>query len=341
MAQELRGQAEGRATIFEVAEQAGVSITTVSHVFSGKRRVNPATRRRVHEAAARLAYQPRLTARALATGRTMTLALQLPTTLGEIALNPFFSELLPAMSAAAIERGYSFVFVPGQEALPGTAELLLGQPRVDAAVLVDPEEGDPFVERLRASALPFVTLGRLLDPPNEHWVDNDHADMCRRLLDHLDEAGYTRPAFLSLPQARMSLLVDYLTAFGELRPEAPVYAAAEFSEHAGCEAATEFLDAPDRPDAVITTHHRLAMGVVRAARDLGIAIPAELGVATVGGNAVVAHARPPLTSINLFPASAGERVIEVVDALLSGRPADGPVLVPAELAPRESTRRRG
>ena len=75
-------------TIFEVADAAGVSITTVSHVFSGKRRVGADSRRRVIDVAARLAYRPRRNARSLATGRTMTLAIQFPMSGPEMVLNP-------------------------------------------------------------------------------------------------------------------------------------------------------------------------------------------------------------------------------------------------------------
>ena len=90
-----------RATIFDVAEAANVSITTVSHVFSGKRRVNEATRQRVLDAAERLSYRPRAIARALAAGRTNTLALSIPFTGPDLLLNSFFQEFLPAEQTIA------------------------------------------------------------------------------------------------------------------------------------------------------------------------------------------------------------------------------------------------
>ena len=64
------------ANIFQVAPEAGVSITTVSHVFSSKRHVSEETRKRVLAVSERLGYRPRASARALATGRSMTIALQ-------------------------------------------------------------------------------------------------------------------------------------------------------------------------------------------------------------------------------------------------------------------------
>ena len=92
----------GRTTIFEVAEAAGVSITTVSHVFSGKRRVHEETKQRVIAAATRLAYNPSSAAKALATGRSYALALQVSFSGEALVLNSFFSALLPAVSLAAV-----------------------------------------------------------------------------------------------------------------------------------------------------------------------------------------------------------------------------------------------
>jgi DNA-binding LacI/PurR family transcriptional regulator len=127
--------ANGRSTIFDVAEGAGVSITTVSHVFSGKRRVHEQTRRRVLEIADQLAYRPRATAQALATGRTNTLALQISATGQNLILNPFFSALLSELSLAAIERDLSFVYVPPADAGAAFIAPLIDQRRIDGALL--------------------------------------------------------------------------------------------------------------------------------------------------------------------------------------------------------------
>jgi LacI family transcriptional regulator len=145
-----------RPTIFEVAESAGVSITTVSHVFSGKRRVHEQTRLRVLETAERLAYRPRTTAQALATGRTMTLGLQITMSGHELVLNPYFAALLPAMSLAAIDLGYSFLFVPPNPSREAFVEPLLDG-GIDGGIVVDPVESDDFVTALLAAERPFAS----------------------------------------------------------------------------------------------------------------------------------------------------------------------------------------
>lgn len=85
-----------------------MSRTTVSHVFSGKRPVAPATRERVIEAARALQYIPHSAARGLATGRSMTFGLVLPTFDDPAVLNPTWLKVLEGLSSAAAAAGYGF-----------------------------------------------------------------------------------------------------------------------------------------------------------------------------------------------------------------------------------------
>lgn len=335
---EVSSPSESRPTIFAVAEAAGVSITTVSHVFSRKRRVQEQTRRRVLETAERLGYRPNSTAQALARGRTMTLGLQISLAGHELILNPFFSSLLPAMSQAAVERGYSFLFVPPNPPQEEFLEPLLGQRRIDSAVLVDPRRGDPFVSALLELQIPFVSVGRLLDPPNDYWVDNDHLAVCEHVLAHLSKRGYERTVLLAF-SADISYVADYRHGFERALAGAPgeVVIAHDLSERAAFDAALEFLPGLRPPGAVFCIHDQLAIGVLRAASELGLAVPDELGVVSVGDTVLAAHAHPPLTSVRVFPERAGHEVIGLLDDILRGELARAPIVIPTRLVAQAST----
>jgi DNA-binding LacI/PurR family transcriptional regulator len=328
-----------RPTIFEVAESAGVSITTVSHVFSGKRRVHEQTRLRVLETAERLAYRPRTTAQALATGRTMTLGLQITMSGHELVLNPYFAALLPAMSLAAIDLGYSFLFVPPNPSREAFVEPLLDG-GIDGGIVVDPVESDDFVTALLAAERPFASIGRLLETPHENWVDNDHPAVVDHVLEHLEKRGYERPVLLTIP-TKVSYVVDYTTAFSDRRDgEGSIVVARDLSEQAAVEAVAPLFAGADRPDAVFCIHDQLAIGVLRAAAEAGIGVPDELGVVGVTDSVLAAHAGPPLTSVRVFPEQAGRLVVELVDQLARGGPEAGaPRIVPTRLVARRSTAR--
>ena len=127
-----------RARIADVAKAARVSITTVSHVLSGKRPVSSETREAVLRAAKRLQYRPTVAARGLATGRTMAIGLQFPMEGEHLILNLYFPTLLGALSDEATQHGYSFVLLPARRSPEFPLESLLDTQRLDAAILVDP-----------------------------------------------------------------------------------------------------------------------------------------------------------------------------------------------------------
>lgn len=328
-----------RPTIFQVAEAAGVSITTVSHVFSGKRKVHEGTQKRVVDTAERLGYRPRTTAQALATGRSMTLGLQLSLSEQEVVLNPYFTTLLPAMSVAAMELGYSFLFLPPAPSDRAYVERVLADGAIDGGIIVDPVERDPFVQFLIEQSRPFVSIGRLLETPHDHWVDNDQAAAVNDVLQHLDEQGYASPVLLTIP-TRVSYVSDFSTAFGREFPEPRrIVVAKELSELAAVEAIKPLLEGPDRPDAVFCIHDQLALGALRAAAEVGLSVPDELGVVGIGDSFLAQRASPALTSVCVFPEEAGRLVVELLDRLLRGEAAPAPQIVPTRLFVRASTTR--
>jgi DNA-binding LacI/PurR family transcriptional regulator len=330
--------AKTRATIFDVAEAAGVSITTVSHVFSGKRRVNEDTRRRVLDAAERLAYRPRPSARALAAGRTNTLALSIPFTGPDLLLNAFFNELLRALSIAALDLGFSFLYVPPDASAELSAPLLDG--RVDGVVLVTPGERDPFVEAVVESGVPHVRVGTLREGDGGPWVGADAGALHADVLEHLRERGYGRPALLSLA-LKVAPIVVHERAFRELAgPRAAVVDCAHTSERDGYEAALEALSAEaGRPDSLVCIGSGLAVGALRACLDLDLAVPDEIGIVCVGDAAEATHVRPELTAVDLHAAAHAERAIEFLAASFAGGSPAVPIVIETRLIPRGSTAR--
>ncbi len=330
--------ADSTATIFDIAEAAGVSITTVSHVFSGNRPVGTATRQKVLEAAERLDYRPRGSARALATGRTMTLALQISFSGPELLFNPFFTSLLPAMSEAAIELGYSFAFVPPDAAQESFAEPLIARRTVDGAILIDPRPGDRFVAEVLAEGLPYVSLGRVLGAPLGPQVDHDHLDVCRSVVDHLRSEGYERIAMVSIRE-QVSYVTDLAAAFTTIVPGGAVIPADVLSVDAGRAAAAAVLAGSDAPDALFCTNDVLAVGVLQAALAAGVRVPEDLGVVGVEDSSLARHAEPPLTSIRANPEEAGRLLIAMMDRVLAGEVDLPAAVVPIELVIRASSTR--
>lgn len=330
------------AGIREVAQRAGVSITTVSHVFSGKRPVAEGTRRRVLRAARALQYRPNRTARGLATGRAMTIGLHFPFEGDSFVLNPYFPALLQGLSAAAAEAGYGFLLIPASLDHEFPLEQLIRSRRLDGVIVTDPESSDPLIPKLLKWKVPVVTTGRFLPCPELPWVDNDHAGAVRELFDHLEEQEYERPALLSV-RGGFSYIRDvedtYVSEVRRRGMSAMILRAPDLSEEQGYSAAFRLLERRDPPDVIIAAVDRQAVGVLRAALELGVRVPDELGVAGEGDTVLARHSRPPLTSIRVRPSQLGAAAVTALLDLLEGGSTEN-VVVPGEVVVRRSTRRR-
>lgn len=333
----------GRAVgIREVAAQAGVSTTTVSHALNGKGRISPETRRRVREIADRLGYVPNATARNLAGGRTGLIGLAVAQTgEGNFAVSDYdyFAELISAASVVALDCGYALML-----ATPAREDAW-SRIAVDGAIVVDPIAGDPVVERALRAGWPLVTTGRIPGSGRDCWVDNDHLTGTRAMLDHLAARGAERIALLGSP-ATTSYAIDSLAAYEEwcaehARPTIVTVARSDLTEGAGFEMTVKLLRRKRPPDAVHTTLDRLALGALLAAPTQGLSVPGDLLVSGCADSAASKWARPGLTTLELHPGQIGAAAVEMLTALIEGRePETRQASVPTRVVARGSTRRR-
>jgi len=333
--------------IRDIAEAAGVSITTVSHALSGQGRVALDTRERVKRIAAEMSYSANVHAQRLASGRSRTLGIQIAgftTDASDSVLLPgaaYFMDVLNGAASAADENGYALLLAPYDRDLSEVAQLA-----IDGLIVVDPA-GDEFMETaFRESGAPVVTTGRLTSGATEFpWVDNDHAGVALKMLDHFVSRGYTRPALVSTTQNR-SYVADIVEAYRDwarghgVRPivvelrEPP-------SERAAARAAKRLLSRADRPDAVYATYDRLALGVLLQAGRLGLSVPGDLALASAVDSDALRWTSPQITASFLNARQIGREAVQLVIDLIEGRdPVERTVVVPAEIIARASTARR-
>ena len=331
--------------IQEVAEKAGVSITTVSHALSGKGRIAPATRERIQRIAADLAYVPHASARNLAARKTGLLGLAVSQAAEQsFAFTGFayFMHLMGEATKAALEHGYALVLVPPADNGGDRFESL----QLDGAVIIDPVQHDPLVTGLRARSIPFVTTGRVPDGlDDDYWVDNDHVAGTHAMLQHLERAGARRIALLTA-RPFPSYALDAITAYEDWsahRGTDPliVVSGGDLTESQGYTAASELFDLTQPPDAIYATIDTLALGALRAAHVRGLSIPDDVSIASCTDNEALRTADPPLTALNLHPNEIGRRATEMLIALVDGHePPEAHLTVRSRVAPRASTRRR-
>ncbi|MFT4123271.1 MAG: LacI family DNA-binding transcriptional regulator [Microbacteriaceae bacterium] len=310
-----------RITRTDVAREAGTSVAVVSYVVNdGPRPVAAATRQRVLDAIARTGYRPDSIARALAAGSTLSYGLVVPS-----IANPFFAELAHAVEDRLFAAGRVLLLGDSAESKQRETELIasLHEHRVEGLLVVGVDDR-PEVADLVADATPVVALDRLPSPGRTAAVSIDNRAAARAAVEHLIGHGHRTvgilagPAGLSTAVEREQGWRDALSAAG--LAEAPV-ARAGFDKRGGYETALRLLAGPERPTALFVSSDQQAIGVLRAAHELGVAVPEQLAVVTFDGTQDTRYSVPALSTV-VQPTS---ELAEVAVRLLLDRDGFAPV----------------
>ncbi|GAA0994597.1 LacI family DNA-binding transcriptional regulator [Acrocarpospora macrocephala] len=321
---------KSRVTIKDVASAAGVSPTTVSDIVNVKGRVDPETRARVLKVVADLGWRPLRSARGLRTGRRGIIALCLPRRprSGDswVLTSDYDMRLTIGAVSAAMDQGQLLLMAPTPANDEDVARL-----EVDGVVLVDPEEGDLSRLALRRNGMPVVTVDRELGSDDPWWVGVDNKAAVSNMLDHLLDQGAQRVAMLTADspwawfEDTQAAYASWCAKHGFEKLTALVDRANP--ESTAAEASTVMLSSDTPPDAVITDVYGAALGVLRAARDLGLRVPQDLMIGSAVDGHVLETASPPITALDLQPMDVARAAVLLLERRINGDDNPAPVIV--------------
>src|SRR5262245_1035895 len=325
-----------RPTIRDVAEQAGVSIATVSRVLNDRADVSVETRERVREVARSVGYTADPAARGLVTQRTQLVAVVVGDNAGHRDLSLlFFGKVMAAVSRRLTRAGYDSLLLQ---------PLDLGvHHRFDAAVLIGIDGNDGLITDLYTRGIPYAGVDVRVSGPRSAVRGSDHAECVRLPLRHLHELGHRRIAHIA--GARNTVAgADRISAFqrearvlGLELPDDYVHEA-DFSSAGGYEATAELLALEERPTAIVAASDLMALAALQAIRDAGLEPGRDTAVVGFDDLEAAVLAHPPLTTIRQdrekLGTLAAERAIELVEHPVV-RPPD--TILPVELIVRAST----
>lgn len=315
----------GKPTIIELARAAGVSPTTVSHAFSGRRHVEPETRDRILALAARMGYHANPRARRLRTGGASTIALasSMPFT---VAAGPsklgFLMEIAASAAMTALTRNLALCLVPPLQ--PGSN---LAAIEVDGAIVVEPVGDDPIVSFFQQRGTPVVSIGRVPGKPAVPFVDMQSEATARIILEHLWKPG-SRIGLMTGLQRRNSYLETeaFYEIFSRQRGFSPVAIRIDEvgGEEAAYEATLDLLGRHKDIDAICVPVDAFATGVLAAAQSMGRALPAALRIATRYDGMRARLATPSLTAVDLHLDQVAEAAVELLIATMDQKPSVKP-----------------
>lgn len=313
------------STISKVAERAGVSTTTVSHVINHADRVSPALRKRVRRAIDELGFVPNPQARSLRTGRTNVVAMMIPD-----ILNSFYTFLVKSAQLTFEAAGFDMLIVntdvPGGKSQVLAREYLrqLRSKRIDGLIVAD-FALHGLHDELRAIDYPAVFIGNL---PNRavDSVEVDDYDGCYAMGAYLAKKGHRRvanvtgPFFFKEARLRAEGLERGLTDHG-----APFVKSLRFEGSylapSGQEAGKWLLSLPRsrRPSAVFLASHLMTQGIMAEFYDRSFSVPGDIALATFDHYLPnFEYVRPRLTHVGSDPGRLVARACEMLLDRLRG-----------------------
>jgi LacI family transcriptional regulator len=316
----------------DVAEEAGVAMSTVSRVLSGHPDVSPGMRKRVTAAVDRLQYRPNLLAQGLRSQQTRTIGFLV----GDIS-NPLLAEMVKGAVTCFRQNGYAMILTDSERdpELDAMHLDLFEQRRVDGLIL-SPSRED-HVETLGALArmhVPAVLIDRQL--PSSFAIDrvlSDHQVGMKEALEHLIRLGHRRiDLIVGLPvRATVERKAALVAAFAEqgLEPTYRIYESDVLSVDSGREGARSLLDDSDPPTALLVGGNQLLAGALMAIRSRGLRIPDDLSLVSTDETVVTALHDPPIATVRRDTVGLGQAAANLLLERIRERTLDQDAIAPA------------
>ncbi|WP_116115663.1 LacI family DNA-binding transcriptional regulator [Austwickia chelonae] len=301
-------------TMTMVARDAGVSVSTVSHVVNGTRPVNPETRSLVLDTMQRLGFEHRPVAGSLAAGATMTIGLA-----AAMSSNPALRELADGVEEEASRRGVQMVLVDTHDDAEHESKVVarLLAHHVDG-LLIAPSGGweDGTLKLLRDRSVPFVVVDRLQDMRvDQVGVENESASCA--LVEHLIQRGHRRVAYVG-GRPELATYRERLAGYVEAhrRRGLPLSSELVVEECPGEEqvrrSVSALLAEPDPPTALFVAGYSATVGSLRAARAAGITVPGDLAMACFDEVPWSGAAEPAMTTVAQPWFAIGARAVQML-----------------------------
>ena len=342
-----------RVNIQKIAQESGVSITTVSRVLNGTGPVSPKTRKRVEMAIEKYNYSPNALARGLISRQSMMLGIIVP----DIS-NPYFSAMFNQVERAALNAGYSVILCNTffssqslQEKQHKTEEeyfQMMIAKQVDGVLIIGGQVdlctvSEEYKEGLRrlSQIIPVVVMGKPLPDTGCLFIERETGSGVVTALNYLYTLGHRHIAFAGgepgvvITETRLNAYKTALEALN-LPYDESLAALTNYYTPDGYTAAEMLLSRKKRFTAVIAINDSVAIGFHRALTDQGLSVPEDVALISCDQFFMANYLTPRLTSIDQHSEMFGRMVIQVLLSAIKGIGEPVKMNITPELIVRES-----
>jgi DNA-binding LacI/PurR family transcriptional regulator len=333
------------ATIKDVAQRVGVSVSTVSHALSGKRPVSDETRMRIFQAIEELGYQPSVQAQSLVTGRTQIIGMLFPYEAEDTesaGLNTIQLEMIWEANQSVQADGYSlqlYTEVNDESTLRSICQ------NCDGLLVSMVRLHDERISYLIRQQKPFVMLGHPEEAGEVSWVDTDFDSMVVQQVSHLVELGHRDIAFVDKPESLIARELGYTVRSRQAYFHAcqqfglePYVLACGVSIEDGRRAMIDFLDQHPNLTALAAFNDLAAVGAYYALLERGLHIPDDFSIINFTSPGVLRATTPFMTAMtNTGPLVSKTAASILIAQLMELKNECQQVLIQSELIPGMTT----
>lgn len=332
---------EKNLTIGDIAEELGVSKTTISRAISGKGRIGEKTRERVLSYIEEHHYRPNVIARGLAQNKTYNLAVVLPGDYNVVEL-PFFQKCMLGISRVASAHGYDVLLSMVTKQNTKQLRRAVANRKIDGAILTRTLTVDEPMKFLLQSGLPFVAIGSTSDE-RVVQIDNDHQSACRELTERLLQSGVQKLALIGSDESHI-VTQNRLRGFEDAFAQKEGWKGSRqifmnVGEDAQVQEIVEGLVA-DGTECIVSMDDFLCGCVLNALQVRQISVPEQIQVASFYDSTLLENRIPSVTSIRFDVEELGQKACETLLAMLEGETVEQRTLLGYGVRMRNSTKKR-
>lgn len=331
-----------KTTIYDIAKELNVTVSTVSRALSGFPAISDATRQAVFEAAKRLNYSPNKLASALKSGRTYIIGVIVPSVQAH-----FFASIIHSIEEGLKDSGYRIILYQSNESVAseinGVKTLLEAQvDGIMASLSLETEDVAHFEEVIKQNK-PLILFDRVHEKLKVPTVTLDDFKAGYMATQHLIDQGYKNIAYVTtLHQIRIfnDRLKGYKAALAAnnlpLHEENIIFGGLSIKD--GRFGAGKLIRSADKPDAIIAADDFTALGVIKKLKETN-ETPPQIGVIGFANEAFSAYITPSLSTIDQHPNQMGAKCAKLFLSMVQNKPSQKieNIIIEPSLVDRQST----